>query len=144
MPGVLHFIGGPAPAGPFDSAGDTRDDAAMTERHDSHPRRKTPSPSSSPRARKQWYGAMGAGGFGFGLVAERRPFGDDLLVHPLMVYFIVVGLALLALRMALGRPVPDVIPERALVLGCFIGLALFLAGNLSPCMRSGVDGPFTT
>ena len=72
---------------------------------------------------------MGAGGFGFGLVAERRPFGDDLLAHPLVVYFIVVGLALLALRMALGRPVPDVIPERALVLGCVIGLALFLAGN---------------
>ena len=76
-----------------------------------------------------WYGAMGAGGFGFGLVAERRPFGDDLLAHPLMVYFIIVALALLALRMALGRPVPDVIRDRALVLGCIIGLALFLVGN---------------
>jgi hypothetical protein len=27
------------------------------------------------------------------------------------------------------RPVPEVIPDRALLLGCAVGLALFLAGN---------------
>ena len=78
-----------------------------------------------------WYGAMGAGGFGFGLMAERKPFGEDVLAHPLAVYFIVVGVALLALRMLLRRPVPEVIPERALVLGCVTGLAAFLAGNFT-------------
>lgn len=72
---------------------------------------------------------MGAGGFGFGLMAERRPFGEDLLAQPLFVYFIIVGLALLALRMAVRRPVPEVIPERALIAGCAIGLAAFLVGN---------------
>jgi hypothetical protein len=72
---------------------------------------------------------MGAGGFGFGLVAERRPLGEDLLAHPLVVYFIIVGLALLVLRAALARPVPDAIPERALIAGCVIGLAAFLVGN---------------
>jgi hypothetical protein len=31
--------------------------------------------------------------------------------------------------MALARPVPEVIPDRALMLGCVLGLAAFLAGN---------------
>ena len=81
-----------------------------------------------PRARA-WYGLMALAGFGFGLFAERRPFGDGILVHPLVVFFVLVGLCLLALRMALARPVPEVIPDRALMLGCVLGLAMFLAGN---------------
>ncbi len=72
---------------------------------------------------------MGVGGFGFGLSAERQPFGDDVITHPLVIYFFIVGVLLLALRAALRRPVPEVIPERALTAGCFVGLALFLAGN---------------
>jgi hypothetical protein len=72
---------------------------------------------------------MALAGFGFGLFADRRPFGDDILVHPLMVFFILVGLALLALRVVLARPVPEVIPDRALMIGCVLGLAMFLAGN---------------
>ena len=72
---------------------------------------------------------MGLVGFGFGLLADRRPFGDDILVHPLVVFFILVGLSLLALRVLLARPVPEVIPDRALMLGCVLGLAMFLAGN---------------
>jgi hypothetical protein len=76
-----------------------------------------------------WFGAMAFVGFAFGLFGDRRPFGTGALAHPLVVYFIVVGIALLALRVALARPVPDVIPERALLFGCFAGLAAFLAGN---------------
>lgn len=72
---------------------------------------------------------MALGGFGFGLFAERRPFGQDLLAHPLVVYFAVVGIALIALRILRARPVPEIIPERALVLGCLAGMAAFLAGN---------------
>jgi len=72
---------------------------------------------------------MGMSGFGFGLLAERRPFGEGILVHPLVVFFALAGLGLLALRMALARPVPDVIPDRTLMLGCVLGLATFLAGN---------------
>jgi hypothetical protein len=45
------------------------------------------------------------------------------------VFCILVGLALLALRFILGRPVPEVIPDRALMLGCALGLAMFLVGN---------------
>jgi hypothetical protein len=45
------------------------------------------------------------------------------------VFFILVGLALLALRVILARPVPEVIPDRALMLGCVLGLAMFLIGN---------------
>ena len=85
--------------------------------------------SSAGRARVFWYGLMGLAGFGFGLLAERRPFGEGILVHPLVVFFALAGLGLLALRMVLARPVPDVIPDRMLMLGCVLGLATFLAGN---------------
>lgn len=82
-----------------------------------------------PRVLAWWYGSMGLAGFGFGLFADRRPFGDDILVHPLVVFFVLVGLSLLALRAVLARPVPEVIADRALMLGCVLGLAMFLAGN---------------
>jgi len=84
---------------------------------------------SQPRARVWWFGVMGIAGFGFGLYADRRPFGDDVFAHPLSVFFITVGLSLLALRFILARPVPEVIPDRALMLGCALGLAMFLTGN---------------
>ena len=76
-----------------------------------------------------WFGLMALGGFAFGLFAERRPFGDDVLVHPLLVFFVAVGVALLALRLVTGQPVPKFIPERMLVIGCLAGGAAFLAGN---------------
>jgi hypothetical protein len=72
---------------------------------------------------------MMLGGFGFGLLAERRPFGEDVLAHPLVVYFIVVGIALLVLRVVRARPVPEITPERAVFIGCLAGVAAFLIGN---------------
>ena len=81
------------------------------------------------RSRVFWYGLMGLAGFGFGRLADRRPFGGGILLHPLVVFFALAGLCLLGLRMALARPVPEVIPDRALMLGCVLGLAAFLAGN---------------
>jgi hypothetical protein len=65
----------------------------------------------------------------FGVYADKRPFGDDILEHPLVIFFVVVGAALLALRFALRRPVPDFIPDRLLLIGCLVGLAAFLIGN---------------
>jgi hypothetical protein len=76
-----------------------------------------------------WFALIALGGLGFGLAAERRPFGDGFLSHPLVVFFLVTTAALLALRVLLARPVPDIIPERALLLGCLGGLAMFLVGN---------------
>ena len=76
-----------------------------------------------------WYAIMAAGGVGFGLVGERRPFGDGFFAQPLVAFFILVGVALVAVRIVRARPVPEVIPERALLIGCFIGLAAFLTGN---------------
>ena len=72
---------------------------------------------------------MALGGFVFGLQAERRPFGDAMLAHPIAVFFMIVGAALLLLRVALRRPVPDVLSERVLLAGCLLGVAAFLAGN---------------
>ena len=81
------------------------------------------------RLQASWYGLMVAGGLGFGLIGERRPFGRDMLAHPLVVYFAVAAAGLLVLRTVLARPVPEVIPERILVSGCLLGAAAFLAGN---------------
>jgi hypothetical protein len=81
------------------------------------------------RLRSVWYGLVMAGGLGFGLIGERRPFGTDMLAHPLVVYFAIVALGLLILRVVLGRPVPELIPERVLVAGCLSGAVAFLVGN---------------
>ena len=80
-------------------------------------------------AQRVWYGAAGLGGLVFGLIGERRPFGGDLLAHPLFVYVFAMAIGLLALRIVSRRPVPEIIPERPLIFGCFAGPALFLAGN---------------
>jgi len=78
-----------------------------------------------------WYAAMALAGLVFGLVGERRPFGDGVLAHPLVALFILVGAALIVLRIVLARPVPEVISERALLVGCFVALAAFLVGNFA-------------
>ncbi len=76
-----------------------------------------------------WLVLMALGGFGFGLIAQRRPFGEDVFAHPFVAFFIVVGLALLILRVAAARPVPELLPERALLAGCALGAVAFLLGN---------------
>ena len=48
---------------------------------------------------------MALGGFGFGLLGDRRPFGTDVLTHPFVIFFAVVAVALLVLRVAGARPV---------------------------------------
>jgi len=85
--------------------------------------------SGRPIALVLWYGLMAMGGLGFGLIGDRRPFGDGILSHPLVLYFVTAGVALLAVRVALARPVPEIISDRALVFGCVAGVAAFLAGN---------------
>jgi hypothetical protein len=76
-----------------------------------------------------WLGLMVFGGFIFGLIAERRPFGDDFFANPFVLFFIVVGVGLMLLRLIAARPVPELVPERALVLGCLAGAVSFLAGD---------------
>ena len=83
----------------------------------------------SSRTLRLWYVLMGAGGFLFGLVADRRPFGGDVFAHPLVIYFILVAFGLIALRVLRRQPVPEIIPERAMLLGFAFGLVLFLGGN---------------
>jgi hypothetical protein len=76
-----------------------------------------------------WYGLMTMGGLGFGAVGDHRPFGDGFLFHPFVLFFVLVGVALLALRIVLARPIPEIISDRALIVGCVVGLVTFLAGN---------------
>ena len=80
---------------------------------------------------RAWYGLVALGGLGFGLVAERQPFGDDIFVHPLIMFFALIALSLLAVRTMFARPVPELIPDRSLMLGCVLGLAMFLVGNFA-------------
>jgi hypothetical protein len=83
----------------------------------------------SGRLSGYWYGAVCIAGLGFGLLGERRPFGQGILAHPFIVYAFVVAAGLLVIRVVRQQPVPELIPERALGLGCAAGVALFLAGN---------------
>ena len=113
-----------------------RDEVLHRKRREDVKERKLPSRTTAGRPNTgrpfplwAWYGPMAFMGLGFGLMAERRPFGEGVLLHPLMLFFVAVGIALLALRVALKRPVPEVIPDRALMRGCALGLAMFLAGN---------------
>ena len=77
-----------------------------------------------------WYRIlMIAGGFAFGLFADRRPFGETVLGHPIVVFCVIAGIGLLVLRIVRARPVPEIIPERALVIGFLLGIAAFLVGN---------------
>lgn len=85
--------------------------------------------SRSKRLITGWYVVIAIAGLGFGLLGERRPFGEDVLAHPLIIYGLAVGGGLLILRFANGRPVPEIIPERALGRGGALGLAMFLVGN---------------
>ena len=72
---------------------------------------------------------MAAGGLAFGLVGDRRPLGTDVLAHPFIMFFAVVAVGLIVLRIVRARPVPELIPERALVVGCLVGGTAFLIGN---------------
>jgi len=85
--------------------------------------------SRSKRVMGAWYCGVAVLGLAFGLLGERRPFGDDVLAHPLIIFALAVAGGLLVLRFVSQRPVPDIIPERALVRGCALGLAAFLVGN---------------
>ena len=95
---------------------------------ESEPERATP-PAAAARVQLWWYALMVVGGLAFGLIGDRRPFGSELLAHPLAVFFTVAAGGLLILRIVMARPVPELIPERTLLIGCLLGSAGFLAGN---------------
>lgn len=96
---------------------------------DQPPNRGASRRPNSTRALTWWFGLMSISGLMFGSQSERRPFGTDVLAHPVVIFFAAVGVGLLVLRAALRRPVPDVISDRMLYVGCAIGLLAFFIGN---------------
>jgi hypothetical protein len=83
----------------------------------------------SPHLLTWWFGLMAAGGVGFGLYADERPFGNGVLAHPLVVFFAFVVAGLLTLRFLHARPVLQLISARCLAAGAVIGIACFFVGN---------------
>src|SRR6185503_17720374 len=54
-------------------------------------RTQTGGMNRSGRLSGYWYGAVCIAGLGFGLLGERRPFGQGILAHPFIVYAFVVA-----------------------------------------------------
>ena len=78
-----------------------------------------------------WYGLMALGrAWASACSPTAGRSATDILVHPLVMFFILVGAraAGAARRCWRGR-CPEVISDRALIAGCVVGLAAFLAGN---------------
>ena len=83
----------------------------------------------SPHLLTWWFGLMAAGGVGFGLYADERPFGNGVLAHPLVVFFAFVAAGLLTLRFLHARPLLQLISARGLAAGAVIGIACFFLGT---------------
>jgi hypothetical protein len=96
----------------------------------SEPAERPPKPSlNAQRILTIWFAVMATAGAAFGLSAKDTPFGDNVLLHPVVIMFVCVGAGLLVIRVVLRRPVTDVIPDRLLLAGCVVGLVAFLIGN---------------
>ena len=101
-----------------------RTDPAKPERSDGPP----PVPVS-PRLLTWWFGLMAAGGVGFGVYADERPFGDGALAHPLVVFLACAVAGLLTLRFLHARSLLKLISARCLAAGIVIGIACFFIGR---------------
>jgi hypothetical protein len=108
--------------------------AAMSDHPRSHPvkpeRPDGPPPVPvSPHLLTWWFGLMAAGGVGFGLYTDERPFGNGVLAHPLVVFLACAVAGLLTLRFLHARPVLQLISARCLAVGVAIGIACFFIGT---------------
>ncbi len=83
----------------------------------------------SPHLLTWWFGLMAAGGMGFGLYADERPFGSGVLAHPVVVFLACAVAGLLTLRFLHARPVLQLVSARSLAAGAVIGIACFFIGN---------------
>jgi hypothetical protein len=88
-----------------------------------------PAVAVSPHLLTWWFGLMAAGGMGFGLYADERPFGNGVLAHPLVVFFAFVAAGLLTLRFLHARPLFQLISAPSLAAGAIIGIACFFLGT---------------
>jgi len=107
--------------------------AAMSDNPRIHPEKPEhpngPPVPVSPHLLTWWFGLMAAGGVGFGLYADERPFGNGVIAHPLVVFFAFVAAGLLTLRFLHARPVLQLLSARGLAAGAVIGVACFFIGK---------------
>jgi hypothetical protein len=83
----------------------------------------------SPHILTWWFAAMAIGGVGFGLVADKRPFGPGIVAYPLVVFFACVAAILLTLRFIYAKPLREVISIPSLVAGFVIAAVCFAIGD---------------
>jgi hypothetical protein len=83
----------------------------------------------SPHLLTWWFGLMAVGGLGFGAYADRRPFGNGMLAHPLVVFLAFVAAGLLTLRFLQTKPLLQLISAQLLTAGAVIGIACFFIGK---------------
>ncbi len=99
--------------------------------------------SRSNRLITGWYGVIAIVGLGFGLLGERRPFGDDVLAHPLIIYGLAVAGGCWSCASSAAAPCLTSFPSVR-----WAGVALsdwqcFLLATSSLRTSSGVDQAFT-
>jgi hypothetical protein len=83
----------------------------------------------SPHLLTWWFGLMAVGGMGFGLYAERRPFGPGIIAYPPVIFFVFTTMGLVTLSFVHQRPLTKLISVRCLVAGGVIAIACFLLGT---------------
>ncbi|HKD26049.1 MAG TPA: hypothetical protein VKC66_09040 [Xanthobacteraceae bacterium] len=83
----------------------------------------------SPHLLTWWFGLMAAGGVGFGVYADERPFGNGVLADPLVVFFACAVAGLMTLRFLHARPVLQLISALSLAAGAVIGITCFFIGK---------------
>src|SRR5258708_33384852 len=83
----------------------------------------------SPHLLTWWFGLMAAGGVGFGLYADERPFGNGVLAHPLVVFLACTVVGLLTLRFLPARPVLQFVSARCLAACTGVVIACLFSGT---------------
>jgi hypothetical protein len=94
----------------------------------------TPAPAGRPPLVSRhlltwWFGLVAMGGMGFGLYADRHPFGRGVLAHPTVVFVAGVLAGLATLRLLYARPLLQVISARCLAAGAVIAATCFCLGR---------------
>lgn len=104
------------------------------------PKHRPPPPNKPGLLSRLWPYLCAIIGFGFGLIGDARPFGRDILAHPAIVMGVVIGLILIAARLLLKRPIPEVMSDMVMKFGFAVAIFTYLAGTFLASRFGGIVG----